>query len=90
MSTLFQFERALGRPVDWGFLEPSHQLKVAPHAYLEGNAGYSRESESLGFGYFYDDDGTRVYTCLSHDIVRHARRQARGTVALSDRHALTR
>ena len=71
MSTLFTFERALGRPVDWGFGVPSHQLKVAPHAYLEANAGYSRESESLGFGYFFDEHRKRVYTCLSHDIVVH-------------------
>ena len=71
MSTLFTFERALGRPVDWGFGVPSHQLKVAPHAYLDANAGYSRDSESLGFGYFYDESHERVYTCLSHDIVVH-------------------
>jgi hypothetical protein len=71
MSTLFQFERALGRPVDWGFAEPSHQLKVAPHAFLDANAYYSRESESLNFGYFPDDAGKRIYTCLSHDIVVH-------------------
>jgi hypothetical protein len=71
MRTLFEFERALGRAVDWGFTDPSHQLKVAPHAFLDGNAYYSRESESLNFGYFPDPDGTRVYTCLSHDIVVH-------------------
>jgi hypothetical protein len=71
MSTLFSFERALGRPIDWGFLDPSHQLKVAPHAFLDSNAYYSRESESLNFGYFPDDDGNRVYVCLSHDIVVH-------------------
>ncbi|MFN7913694.1 MAG: hypothetical protein U0Q55_00030 [Vicinamibacterales bacterium] len=71
MSTLFEFERALGRPVDWAFGEPSHQIKVAPHAFQDANAYYSRESESLNFGYFPDDDGRRVYTCLSHDIVVH-------------------
>lgn len=71
MSTLFQFERALGRPVDWGFIDPSHQLKVAPHAFLDANAYYSRESESLNFGYFLDDQGKRIYTCLSYDIVVH-------------------
>lgn len=70
MSTLFEFERALGRPVDWGFLT-SHQIKVAPHAFQDANAYYSRESESLNFGYFPDDDGQRIYTCLSHDIVVH-------------------
>jgi hypothetical protein len=71
MGTLFEFERALGRPVDWGFTQPSHQLKIAPHAFLDANAYYSRESESLNFGYFPDDNGKRVYTCLSHDIVVH-------------------
>lgn len=71
MGTLFEFERALGRPVDWGFADPSHQMKAAPHALLDANAYYSRESESLNFGYFPDDDGKRVYTCLSHDIVVH-------------------
>jgi hypothetical protein len=72
MSTLFEFERALGRPVDWGFDGKSHQIKVAPHAYLDGNAHYSRESESLNFGYFPDArTGRTVFTCLSHDIVVH-------------------
>ncbi|HKY29569.1 MAG TPA: hypothetical protein VJM12_16645 [Pyrinomonadaceae bacterium] len=71
MSTLYEFERALGRPVDWGLSAPSHQLKVAPHAFQDANAYYSRESESLNFGYFPDDDGNLVYTCLSHDIVVH-------------------
>ena len=71
MSTLFEFERALGRPVDWAFGEPSHQIKVAPHAFQDANAYYSRESESLNFGYFPDDEGRRVFTCLSHDIVVH-------------------
>src|SRR5688572_27662647 len=71
MSTLFEFERALGRAVDWGFSDPSHQLKIAPHAFLDGNAYYSRDSESLNFGYFPGFGGKRVYTCLSHDIVVH-------------------
>lgn len=71
MTTLYEFERALGRPVNWGFTEPSHQLKVAPHAFMDANAYYSRESESLNFGYFPDDNGKRIYTCLSHDIVVH-------------------
>lgn len=71
MATLYTFERALGRPVDWGFAQTSHQLKVAPHAFQDANAYYSRESESLNFGYFPDNDGRRIYTCLSHDIVVH-------------------
>ena len=71
MATLFQFERALGRPVDWGFGETSHQIKVAAHAFEDANAYYSRESESLNFGYFPDDHGKRIFTCLSQDIVVH-------------------
>ncbi|WP_125903027.1 hypothetical protein [Luteibacter rhizovicinus] len=71
MSTLQAFEGALGRPVPWGFPTPSHQIKVAPHAFADANAYYSRESESLNFGYFPDSKGKQVFTCLSHDIVVH-------------------
>ncbi len=71
MSTLNEFECALGRPVPWGFDDPCQQLKIAPHAYADANAGYSRESESLGFGYFPDDSGRLVFTCLSHDVIVH-------------------
>lgn len=71
MATLCAFEGALGRPVAWGFPDPSHQLKVAPHAFSEANAFYSRQSESLNFGYFPDRRGNNVFTCLSHDIVVH-------------------
>jgi hypothetical protein len=71
MSTLFLFEKALGRPIDWGFNQSSHQIKVAPHAFEDANAYYSRESESINFGYFPDEAGKRVFTCLSHDIVVH-------------------
>ncbi len=71
MATLCEFEGALGRPVNWGFRDPSHQLKVSPHAFADANAYYSRDSESLNFGYFSDGSGTLVFTCLSHDIVVH-------------------
>jgi hypothetical protein len=71
MATLQSFEGALGRPVPWGFLTPSHQIKVAPHAFADANAYYSRESESLNFGYFPDRNGKQIFTCLSHDIVVH-------------------
>jgi hypothetical protein len=71
MATLIEFESALGRPVPWGFENPSHQLKIAPHAFADANAYYSRESESLNFGYFPDARGRRIYSCLSHDIVVH-------------------
>lgn len=73
-ATLFEFERALGRSLSWGFAGRSHQLKIAPHAFEEANAFYSREDEALLFGYFQDGRSTRkktVFTCLSHDIVAH-------------------
>jgi hypothetical protein len=75
-TTLAQFESALGRHVSWAF-EP-HHIKVAPHAFLDANAFYSRRDEALCFGYFPIDAGGKatkardyVYTCLSADIVAH-------------------
>ena len=35
------------------------------------NAYYDRESKSLQFYYFDDENGQRVHTCLSSDIVNH-------------------
>lgn len=69
MSTLTRFESALGRRVRWAF--DSHQLKVAPHAFAEANAFYSRRNEALLFGYFAGSANRTVYTCLSHDVVAH-------------------
>jgi hypothetical protein len=68
MRTLARFEFALGRRVSWGFR--AHQLKVVPHAFEEMNSFYSREAESLVFGY-YRRAGEPVFMCLSHDIVVH-------------------
>ncbi|HEX5872544.1 MAG TPA: hypothetical protein VFY65_19075, partial [Longimicrobium sp.] len=70
MRTLARFERALGRRICWGFAH--HQLKVAPHAFAEANAFYSRAHESLLFGYFPGamDSGT-VLSALSHDVIVH-------------------
>lgn len=61
---------------DSGFRE---QLIVHPHAIWEANAYYSPEQVALLFGYFdssADDPGnhvpgSRIYTCLSHDIIVH-------------------
>jgi hypothetical protein len=72
MRTLGRFEFALGRRVSWGF--GAHQLKVVPHAFEEMNAFYSREAQSLLFGYYPDPDPDRdrlTFMCLSHDIVVH-------------------
>jgi hypothetical protein len=68
LRTLSHFERALGRRLSWSF--GGHQLKVAPHAFAEPNAYYSKRDEGLLFGYFAGRDGP-VFTCLSHDIVVH-------------------
>lgn len=72
-NTLLTFEQALGRTVSWGFDSGAHQLKVAPHAFADLNAFYSRDDECLTFGYF--PRGGRkpdfFFTCLSADIVIH-------------------
>jgi hypothetical protein len=66
--TLWRFEYALGRRASWSFR--GHQLKIAPHAFADANAFYSREDEALMFGYFPGRKGV-VFTALSHDIVSH-------------------
>lgn len=72
MRMLARFEYALGRRVSWGFDNPGHQIKVAPHAFADANAFYSRRDEALLFGYFPAREGNRhVFTCLSHDVVAH-------------------
>ena len=69
MRTLARFEFALGRRVPWG--SNGHQLHIAPHAFAEPNAFYSREDRGIFFGYFTGDDGKPVFTCLSHDVIAH-------------------
>jgi hypothetical protein len=69
MRTLARFEYALGRRVRWGFA--GHQLHIAPHAFSEANAFYSRKDRALMFGYFPGKKDQPVFTCLSHDIVAH-------------------
>lgn len=68
MRTLARFEFALGRRVSWGFY--GHQLKVAPHAFVDANAFYTEDNQALMFGYFPGRKGM-VFTCLSHHIVAH-------------------
>lgn len=69
MKTLARFEFALGRRVPWG--SDGHQLHVAPHAFADANAFYSKEDRGLFFGYFADQAGEPVFTCLAHDVVAH-------------------
>jgi hypothetical protein len=42
MRTLARFEFALGRRLSWGF--DGHQLHVAPHAFVDANAFYSKRA----------------------------------------------
>ena len=61
---------------DRGFVR---QLDIRPHALRQANAFYSPQEVALLFGYFEataEDPGehmpgSRVYTCLSHDIIVH-------------------
>lgn len=61
---------------DSGFIA---KLLIKPHALRQANAYYSPQLVALLFGYFEasaDDPGdhmpgSRVYSCLSHDIVAH-------------------
>lgn len=50
MRTLARFEFALGRRISWSF--DGHQLQVAPHAFADANAFYSKRDRALLFGYF--------------------------------------
>jgi hypothetical protein len=71
MCTLARFEFALGRRLSWSFRAPV--LKIAPHAFADANAFYSKRDEGMLFGYFPSQSQPNdiIYTCLSHDIVAH-------------------
>jgi hypothetical protein len=82
MKTIGHFERALGRPVIWRPRADgafNRRLVVRPHALRQANAFYSPQDVELRFGYFEVGadaagdlvPGSRVYACLSHDIIAH-------------------
>lgn len=87
MTTIKNFERALGRPALWSPRSQKgksgsqfvRRLRVYPHALREANAYYSPEKKALLFGYFPASadrpdrflPGGIVFSCLSHDIVAH-------------------
>jgi hypothetical protein len=58
---------------------PARRLTVRPHALRQPNAYYSPDEVALLFGYFETTKGdpgqqmpgSRIYTCLSHDIIAH-------------------
>lgn len=86
MTTIRNFERALGRKVLWAprvELDEKQayvqRLRIYPHALREANAYYSPERIALLFGYFRASQtnagrnlpGGLVFTCLSHDVIAH-------------------
>ena len=82
MKTIDHFERALGRRVLWRAADKNEfrgQLTIKPHALQQANAFYSPQEIALLFGYFEASasdpgdhvPGSRVYACLSHDIIAH-------------------
>ncbi len=85
MTTIHNFERALGRRILWSQAgaEQNYQfvprLRIYPHAMREANAYYSPKKKALLFGYFpastsdpgHNLPGGTVFTCLSHDIIAH-------------------
>lgn len=85
MTTIRNFERALGRRVFWSEAGKEQdyafvrRLRVYPHALREANAYYSPQKKALLFGYFpastsdpgHNLPGGTVFACLSHDIIAH-------------------
>ena len=65
---MYEATWVLGRSAPWAF--EGNRVIVVPHAgYLE-NAFYDRRSKSIQF-YYFGPRESRVYTCLSHDIIAH-------------------
>ena len=62
-------EKALSRELDWAF--EGNQLLVIPRAGEWKNAYYERDTHSLQFFYFQNEQNETVYTALSRDIVAH-------------------
>jgi hypothetical protein len=66
---LIEDPHLLARALPWAMSRG--RLLLMPHAMHERNAYYDRHAGALRFGYFDASDGSRVHTCLSHDIVAH-------------------
>lgn len=87
MTTIKNFERALGRQILWATRRPGARayedyvprLRIYPHALRDANAYYSPQKKALLFGYFSSAPANEtiqmpaslVFTCLSHDIIAH-------------------
>jgi hypothetical protein len=76
MRTLEQFDRALGRIVDF---RGHRRLRLVPHAFRGSNAFYHPALRAVLFGCFPASEdspgenppGQTIFTCLSHDIIAH-------------------
>ncbi|HET9942255.1 MAG TPA: hypothetical protein VFR05_02875 [Terriglobia bacterium] len=76
MRTLEQFDRALGRVVQFS---GRRRLRLVPHAFRGSNAFYHPNLRAVLFGYFRASrdapgdnlPGQVIFTCLSHDIIAH-------------------
>ena len=44
---------------------------VAPHAFADANAFYSKEERALMFGYFRGKEERLIFSCLAHDVIAH-------------------
>lgn len=85
MTTIENFEKALGRKVLWapherpgGSPQYVQRLRIYPHAVRAANAYYSPSMKALLFGYFRADERSEghppeaiVFNCLSHDVIAH-------------------
>ena len=80
--TYAAFKRALGRDVAWAVAPSADgrlRLVVRPFGFRGSNAGYSRETGDLSFGYFtageepagFTIQNGLICTALSHDIIAH-------------------
>jgi hypothetical protein len=66
-----------GKPFDDSIFTP--HLVIRPHALRQANAFYSPQEIALKFGYFEAPadspidivPGSRIYTCVSHDVIAH-------------------
>ena len=75
------FKRALGREIAWATPAAADgSLRLVVRTFVPGaNAGYSRETGNLSFGYFkanrraagFTVRGGLICTALSHDIIAH-------------------
>ncbi len=79
-NTLENFDRALGRRIEFIFQQNSRRpLRLVPHAFHGQNAFYDPDLHAILFGYLRADSrdpgpnlpGQMVFTCLSHDIIAH-------------------